>query len=104
MFARRFALSRSAQAHRVAEINFSKKVKIPAIVQRKSMISVVGEYFGHYKVCSDIGAGGMGEVYLAEDIKLSRKIALKLLLLELTRNKNCLERFEQEVQAISALN
>ncbi len=55
-------------------------------------------------MCSDIGAGGMGEVYLAEDIKLSRKIALKSLLLELTRNKNCLERFEQEAQAISVLN
>ncbi len=65
---------------------------------------IVGEKFGHYKVCSDIGAGGMGEVYLAEDIKLSRKIALKSLPLELTRNKNCLERFEQEAQAISVLN
>ncbi|MEK6322717.1 MAG: protein kinase [Acidobacteriota bacterium] len=58
----------------------------------------------HYRIVSKIGAGGMGEVYLAEDTKLRRKVALKLLSAELTRNEDRLRRFEQEAQAASALN
>lgn len=58
----------------------------------------------HYGIVSRIGSGGMGEVYLAEDTKLRRKVALKLLAADLTKNEDRLRRFEQEAQAASALN
>src|SRR5213080_4695474 len=67
-------------------------------------LSLVGKELGHYQVLSLLGAGGMGEVYLAEDIRLKRKVALKLLPAELTANSDRLRRFEQEAQAASALN
>ncbi len=65
---------------------------------------VEGQLIGHYKILSFLGAGGMGEVYLAEDEKLKRRIALKLLPVDYTRNQNRLRRFQQEAQAASALN
>jgi serine/threonine protein kinase len=58
----------------------------------------------HYQIISMIGAGGMGEVYLAEDIRLRRKVALKMLSPELTRDERGLRRFEHEAHAASALN
>ena len=58
----------------------------------------------HYRIVSKIGAGGMGEVYLAEDTRLGRKVALKLLAEELTQNRDRLSRFDQEAYAASALN
>ncbi len=64
----------------------------------------VGTTISHYRILSHLGAGGMGEVYLAEDIRLRRRVALKLLSLDLTRNEGRLSRFEQEAQAASALN
>src|SRR5437660_1843455 len=73
------------------------------LVEDKSL-SLVGKELGHYQVLSLLGAGGMGDVYLAEDIRLKRKVALKLLPAELTANEDRLRRFEQEAQAASALN
>src|SRR6266576_6980952 len=58
----------------------------------------------HYRIVSKIGAGGMGEVYLAEDTRLGRKVALKLLAEELTQNRDDLSRFDQEAYAASGLN
>src|SRR5215510_1363950 len=58
----------------------------------------------HYCLLTPLGAGGMGEVYLAEDTKLSRKVALKLLPAEFTRDAGRVRRFEQEARAASALN
>ncbi|MEK6285199.1 MAG: protein kinase [Acidobacteriota bacterium] len=58
----------------------------------------------HYRIVSKIGAGGMGEVYLAEDLKLGRRVALKVLTHELTKNPEHLQRFEREARAASALN
>src|SRR5262249_311899 len=58
----------------------------------------------HYKVLKSIGTGGMGEVYLAEDTSLGRKVALKLLSKEFTRNEDRVRRFQQEARAASALN
>ena len=63
-----------------------------------------GKQIGHYKILSPLGAGGMGEVYLAEDIRLKRKVALKVLPAMLAQDKDRLMRFEQEALASSALN
>ncbi|HEX8844523.1 MAG TPA: protein kinase [Pyrinomonadaceae bacterium] len=63
-----------------------------------------GTQLGRYEIHSQIGSGGMGEVYLAEDLRLKRKVALKLLPAELTDNKDRLRRFEQEARSTSALN
>lgn len=64
----------------------------------------IGRSLGHYRILKKLGAGGMGEVYLAEDTRLRRKVALKFLLESITRNKDHLRRFEQEAFAASALN
>src|SRR5947199_6565866 len=57
-----------------------------------------------YRIIEKLGSGGMGEVFLAEDTKLGRKVALKLLAEELTQNRDRLSRFDQEAYAASALN
>jgi len=57
-----------------------------------------------YRIISKIGAGGMGEVYLAEDTELKRQVALKVVLAELAGDKDRLRRFAREAQAASALN
>src|SRR5215813_13733628 len=58
----------------------------------------------HYRILSHLGTGGMGKVYLAEDTRLRRKVALKILSAELIKNENRLRRFEQEAFAASALS
>ncbi|MEQ1603502.1 MAG: protein kinase [Pyrinomonadaceae bacterium] len=63
-----------------------------------------GDIIAHYKIVSAIGAGGMGEVYLAEDNKLGRQVALKVLLNEVSGDKDRVNRFVQEAKAASALN
>src|SRR5262245_66429855 len=68
------------------------------------MTVVAGTKFDRYEIISPLGAGGMGEVYLARDIRLERKVALKVLLDERTRDDQRLLRFEQEARAASALN
>src|ERR1700752_26938 len=62
------------------------------------------DQISHYRILEKIGAGGMGEVYLAEDMKLGRKVAIKVLSEEYTTNRDRLNRFEQEASAASALN
>lgn len=64
----------------------------------------VGTSINQYKIISRLGAGGMGEVYLAQDLRLERKVALKLLNAEVTKNEEWVRRFEQEARAASALN
>src|SRR5688572_1648678 len=63
-----------------------------------------GYSIGNYEVLSFISRGGMGEVYLAQDKRLSRKVALKLLPDAFTKDNDRLRRFEQEARAASALN
>ncbi len=59
---------------------------------------------GRYEIRNKIGAGGMGEVYLAEDKNLGRRVAIKLLPSDLTKNSAHLHRFEQEARIASSLN
>ena len=65
---------------------------------------LVGQRIAHYELTQRIGAGGMGEVYLATDISAGRKAALKLLPLRFTGDPARLKRFEQEARAVVALN
>src|SRR5438309_2306372 len=68
------------------------------------MTLAIGTKLGRYEIRAKIGEGGMGEVYLAEDTQLHRKVALKILPADLASNKDRMRRFEQEAQAAAALN
>jgi eukaryotic-like serine/threonine-protein kinase len=63
-----------------------------------------GKRIGHYEIISWLGAGGMGEVYLAHDTRLKRKVAIKVLKPSLVHDERGLRRFQQEALAASALN
>lgn len=62
------------------------------------------DILSHYKIISSIGAGGMGEVYLATDTRLDRQVALKVLLDDVSDDADRVERFVREAKAASALN
>ncbi len=64
----------------------------------------IGSSIGHYRIVSKIGAGGMGEVYLAHDARLDRNVAVKMLPADFAKDEDRLQRFEQEAKATSALN
>jgi len=63
-----------------------------------------GTMVSHYRIVEKIGAGGMGEVYLAEDTKLNRKVALKFLPANMTQDSDLRSRFTREAQATAKLN
>src|SRR6267142_5984564 len=71
---------------------------------RDSVKTVLGQSIGRYKILTALGEGGMGEVYLAYDTRLGRKVALKLLSTDFTTDKDRLRRFEQEAHAASTLS
>src|SRR5437762_9189815 len=74
------------------------------IIENGQADLLVGQTFGHYKLSKRIGSGGMGEVYLATDIKGGRKAALKLLPTHFTGDAERLHRFQQEAHALVGLN
>ncbi len=74
-----------------------------AILESKGMLKA-GDRFAHYKILSQIGVGGMGEVYLAEDEKLDRRVAIKILNERFGKNDSHLQRFIREAKAASSLN
>ena len=65
---------------------------------------LTGRHVGAYEIASRIGAGGMGEVYLARDTKLNRQVAIKVLAPHLAADPEQLSRFQQEARAVSSLN
>src|SRR6266404_4352788 len=65
---------------------------------------MIGEAISHYRILSKLGAGGMGEVYLGEDTRLHRKVALKILPADLASNQDRMRRFDQEAMAAASLN
>src|SRR6185369_3298629 len=63
-----------------------------------------GQKIGPYTILCPLGSGGMGQIYLAEDAKLKRKIALKFISPQFASDESRVQRFEQEARAVSALN
>src|SRR5437016_8383120 len=68
------------------------------------MTIIAGTQLGHYTIISQLGAGGMGEVYLAQDTKLDRKVALKVLPADIASNRDRMDRFVREAKSAAALN
>lgn len=94
-------------AHKLADNGFMQSPAIELAAkhyQSNQKQSLCGRKLGPYQVISALGAGGMGEVYLAHDERLDRRLALKLLPQEYTREEARLGRFEREARAASALN
>ena len=75
-----------------------------ALLAARHKPSLIGRTLNHYRIISLLGVGGMGEVYLAEDIRLARRVALKLLPDHLIRDEQRVKRFMREARAASALN
>src|SRR5437660_954547 len=76
----------------------------PRIIANGQADLLVGQTFGHYQISKRIGSGGMGEVYLATDVRAGRKAALKLLPMRFTGDAERLKRFQQEAHAVVGLN
>ncbi len=94
------------RAHQQADGFIAGKVAdaVAEMIAQQPNPSLVGHSISHYQVLSLLGAGGMGEVYLAQDTSLGRKVALKLLPPAFTRDQERLRRFEREARSASALN
>src|SRR5215203_5757217 len=85
-------------------------IRLPALEVAAELLTthqiglLPGKSLGPYKILELLGSGGMGEVYLAQDLRLGRRVALKLLPDHFVKNEDRLRRFRQEARAASALN
>ena len=80
-------------------------IRCPDSAKMRSLMNLPPDtQLGRYKIISLIGAGGMGQVYLAQDTTLPRKVALKVLPLEVAANQDRMRRFKQEATAAASLN
>lgn len=75
-----------------------------SVLAKEHVQASAGRWIDHYQILSLIGAGGMGEVHLAQDLRLQRKVALKLLPAQWSNDPERVRRFLKEAQAASALN
>jgi eukaryotic-like serine/threonine-protein kinase len=104
------ALRREVESLLACGIQAESLIEAPALtlaaglLAREPARSAVGRRIGPYKALSLLGAGAMGEVYLAEDSRLGRNVALKLLPARFTQDAERLRRFEREARAASGLN
>ena len=76
----------------------------PTVIASGLVQATIGRRISRYEILARLGAGGMGEVFLAKDLQLKRNVALKLLPPQFTTDADRVRRFEQEAQAVSALN
>jgi Tol biopolymer transport system component/serine/threonine protein kinase len=104
------ALRREVESLLASDVEAKSFMETPAVagaaesfIETRAHLSV-GQQISHYQIASAIGAGGMGEVYLAKDISLGRNVAIKMLPEQFTAVADRLRRFKQEAQTASALN
>jgi eukaryotic-like serine/threonine-protein kinase len=103
-------LRREVEALLACDAEAESFIETPALKEASDLLeeqqaeSMIGQVIGPYRILGPLGAGGMGEVYLAQDARLGRRVALKLLPACFTRDEAKVRRFEQEARAASALN